>query len=308
VGTDRAAATAGRQWRQAMARSPPGDQRDPVEAANRCSVARPAERYGPWKTAHERLRIWTVDGTWQRILDEVIVKDDSVGNVEWTFSIDSSSVRAHQHAAGARKKGGCTTEWVEDLAVDREALGRSRGGLTSKIHLAVDARGLPMSVILSPGQAGDNPQLLPLLDQIAVGRDRPGRPRTHPDRVLADKAYSHPSTRAAMRARGIAFTSPERSDQIARRKAKGSRGGRPPAFDPERYTGRNVAERCSIHSNSSARSPPATPNASPTTAQKSSSPPSCYGCVPTYRTRPSQKLVSWPRTRRSAGSGGPTRG
>jgi len=63
------------------------------------------ERYGPWKTAHERLRIWTADGTWERILDEVIVKDDSVGNVEWTFSIDSSSVRAHQHSAGARKKG-----------------------------------------------------------------------------------------------------------------------------------------------------------------------------------------------------------
>ena len=63
------------------------------------------ERYGPWKTAHERLRIWTADGTWNRILDAVIVKDDAVENVEWTFSIDSSSVRAHQHSAGARKKG-----------------------------------------------------------------------------------------------------------------------------------------------------------------------------------------------------------
>lgn len=63
------------------------------------------ERYGPWKTAHDRLRIWTADGTWERILDDVIVKDDAVGNVEWTFSIDSSSVRAHQHSAGARIKG-----------------------------------------------------------------------------------------------------------------------------------------------------------------------------------------------------------
>jgi transposase len=63
------------------------------------------ERYGPWKTAHERLRIWTADGTWDRILDQVIVKDDAVGRVEWTFSIDSSNVRAHQHCAGARKKG-----------------------------------------------------------------------------------------------------------------------------------------------------------------------------------------------------------
>jgi transposase len=63
------------------------------------------ERYGPWKTCHERLRRWTADGTWDRILDHVVVKDDSVGKVEWIFSVDSSVVRAHQHAAGARKKG-----------------------------------------------------------------------------------------------------------------------------------------------------------------------------------------------------------
>lgn len=63
------------------------------------------ERYGPWKTAHERLRRWTADGTWDRVLAEVVVKDDSVGEVEWVISVDSSVVRAHQHAAGARKKG-----------------------------------------------------------------------------------------------------------------------------------------------------------------------------------------------------------
>ncbi|WP_370460891.1 IS5 family transposase [Pseudonocardia sp. EV170527-09] len=202
------------------------------------------ERYGPWKTPHERLRRWTADGTWERILDQVIVKDDAVGNVEWTFSIDSSSVRAHQHSAGARKKGAAPPSGSRTFAVEGEALGRSRGGLTSKIHLAVDGRGLPMSVILTPGQAGDNPQLLPLLDQVAVGRDGPGRPRKRPERVLADKAYSHPSTRAAMRERRITFTSPEKSDQIARRHVKGSRGGRPPRFDPEIYADRNVVERC----------------------------------------------------------------
>ncbi len=101
-----------------------------------------------------------------------------------------------------------------------------------------------MSVILTPGQAGDNPQLLPLLDQISVGRDGPGRPRKRPVRVLADKAYSHPSTRTALRARGIGFTSPEKSDQIARRRKKGSRGGRPPGFDQQLYADRNVVERC----------------------------------------------------------------
>src|SRR5918912_3702447 len=63
------------------------------------------ERYGPFKTAHERLRRWTAEGTWDRILEHVVVKDDAVGAVEWTISVDSSNVRAHQHAAGARKRG-----------------------------------------------------------------------------------------------------------------------------------------------------------------------------------------------------------
>lgn len=63
------------------------------------------ERYGPWKTAHERLRRWTMDDTWQKIFDEAIVKDDAVGEVEWIISVDSSVIRAHQHAAGPRKKG-----------------------------------------------------------------------------------------------------------------------------------------------------------------------------------------------------------
>jgi transposase len=133
---------------------------------------------------------------------------------------------------------------VEALAVEGEGLGRSRGGLTSKIHLAVDGRGIPMSILVTPGQAGDNPQLLPLLDQVSVRHAGPGRPRSRPRRIIADKAYSHPSTRCALRARGIAFTCPERRDQIAHRKAKGSTGGRPVVFDPGIYKQRNVVERC----------------------------------------------------------------
>jgi transposase len=101
-----------------------------------------------------------------------------------------------------------------------------------------------MRVIMTPGQDGDNPQLLPLLDGIRVARAGPGRPRSRPGAVLADKAYSHPSTRKALRERRIQLVSPERSDQIARRKAAGSKGGRPPAFDAELYKQRNVVERC----------------------------------------------------------------
>lgn len=101
-----------------------------------------------------------------------------------------------------------------------------------------------MSVIITPGQAGDNPQLMPLLDAISVPRVGPGRPRKRPEMVLADKAYAHPSTRRSLRQKGIRFTCPEKSDYRARRLAKGSQGGRPPAFDAEQYKNRNVVERC----------------------------------------------------------------
>lgn len=61
--------------------------------------------------------------------------------------------------------------------------------------------------------------------------------------LLADKAYSHPSTRQTLRTRRIGHTIPERSDQVQRRKAKGSAGGRPPKFDPDLYRKRNTVER-----------------------------------------------------------------
>jgi transposase len=68
------------------------------------------ERYGPWKTCHERLRRWTADGTWERILAAAQVYDDGQP-VDWVVSVDSSIVRAHQHSAGARKKGDPPADW-----------------------------------------------------------------------------------------------------------------------------------------------------------------------------------------------------
>jgi transposase len=124
------------------------------------------------------------------------------------------------------------------------ALGRSRGGLTTKAHLSVDRCGRPLSVLLTPGQAHDNPLLIPVLEAIAVpARGGGPRPRSRPDCLIADKAYSHPSTRKALRQKGIRAVIPEKSDQLARRQAKGSRGGRPPGFDAETYRDRNLVER-----------------------------------------------------------------
>jgi transposase len=78
----------------------------------------------------------------------------------------------------------------------------------------------------------------------------PGRPRERPHHLIADKAFSHPSTRRALRRRGIAYWTPGERDtpgerhQRAHRRARGSAGGRPPALDRDRYEQRSVVGRC----------------------------------------------------------------
>lgn len=111
----------------------------------------------------------------------------------------------------------------------RQALGRSRGGLTTKVHLAVDGRGLPLSIVLTPGNVNDATAFGQVLDGIRTPRLGTGRPRTTPDRVLGDKAYSSRAIRHLLRRRGIAATIPERRDQAANRHRCGALGGRPPA-------------------------------------------------------------------------------
>ncbi|MGW3500186.1 transposase [Streptomyces globisporus] len=95
----------------------------------------------------------------------------------------------------------------------RQALGRSRGGLTTKVHLAVDGRGLTLSIVLTPGNVNDSTAFGQVLDGIRTPRLGTGRPRTTPDRVLGDKAYSSRAVRHLLRRRGIAATIPERRDQ-----------------------------------------------------------------------------------------------
>lgn len=156
----------------------------------------------------------------------------------WCRSIPRVSARISTRPAHApRATQGAVPNYTKltDEPADH-ALGRSRGGWTTKIHALVDAQCAPLVVALTAGQAGDNPQLQSLLTRHTDHNARGFR-------LLADKAYSHDSTRAYLREHRIAHTIPERSDQIARRKAKGSHGGRPPGFDPTRYRHRNSIER-----------------------------------------------------------------
>lgn len=65
----------------------------------------PAE-HGPWQTAWKRHAKWSADGTWARIVAALQEHADAAGQLDWTVSVDSTIVRAHQHAAGARGAGG----------------------------------------------------------------------------------------------------------------------------------------------------------------------------------------------------------
>ena len=81
------------------------------------------------------------------------------------------------------------------------------------------------------------------MGRLRIRRTGRGRPRTRPGRLLADKAYSNRLIRSHLRRRGVKATIPQKSDQQKARLAKGSAGGRPPAFDPESYKQRNTTER-----------------------------------------------------------------
>ncbi|MFI2763601.1 IS5 family transposase [Streptomyces echinatus] len=221
------------------------------------------ERFGPWKTVYERHLMWSADGTWERLLQQIQAAADAAGEIDWDVAVDSTIVRAHQHAAGARtepppalaSKGAEPNEHQSENAVAEprrppggggaggEGLGRSRGGFTTKLHLSADGRCRRLSLIVTPGQRADCTRFKPVLEKIRVPKAGPGRPRKRPDSVAADKAYSNRPCRVYLRRRGVRHTIPEKTDSQAARLRKGSRGGRPPGFDEERYKKRNTVER-----------------------------------------------------------------
>ena len=98
--------------------------------------------------------------------------------------------------------------------------------------------------MLSGGNVNDCTRFEQVMAAIRVDRIGPGRPRTRPDHVVADKGYSSRGIRRYLRRRGIAHTIPERSDQQKGRRNRGPRGGRPPTFNKLIYRHRNVVERC----------------------------------------------------------------
>ncbi|MFF4020995.1 IS5 family transposase [Streptomyces sp. NPDC001843] len=203
-------------------------------------------RFGKWKTVYERHRRWSADGTWDRLFAAVLADADAEGRIDWSMvSVDSTSCRAHQHAAGAPKKPPRLPGKRRTPRQHRpdEGLGRSRGGLTCKTHLAGEGGCRPLALLITPGQWGDAPQLIPVMERVRVARLDGGRPRTRPDHLGGDKAYSSRRNRRYLRRRQIKHTIPEPKNQRANRQRKGSRGGRPASFDKTIYKRRNEVER-----------------------------------------------------------------
>ncbi|WP_405491658.1 IS5 family transposase [Streptomyces sp. NBC_00096] len=205
------------------------------------------ERYGPWDRVYDLFRRWQRDGTWARIVTQLQAQADAKGLITWDVNVDSTVCRAHQHAAGAAKRdlqkeppGGVFAEPAD------HGLGRSRGGLSTKIHLAVEQGQKPLAIVITAGQRGDSPQFEPVLEAIRVPRLGLGRPRKRPDRVRADKAYDSRSNRSYLRRRGIKVTIPVPADRVRNRNKAGSRGGRPPKFDKDDYKQRHAVE-CGIN-------------------------------------------------------------
>ncbi|WP_128948244.1 IS5 family transposase [Bradyrhizobium nanningense] len=145
------------------------------------------ERYGPYTTAYNRFNRWRKAGIRDRLMDAVVNAHD--GKVQM---IDSSIVRVHQHASGVKKSG------------DR-CVGRSRGGLTTKIHARVDAKGRPVRLMITPGEAHDvtcAEALLDGLDARAV--------------VIADKGYDADRVRAHIRDQDAIPNIPNKSNRKKR--------------------------------------------------------------------------------------------
>jgi transposase len=161
--------------------------------------------YGSWHTVSSRFYRWRHAGVWARLLAALQQWADRQGQVDWSVHfLDSTIVRAHQHAAGAR--GGQAGE----------ALGRSRGGFSTKLHVRADRRGKPLVLLVTAGERHDQTMFEPLLERCQIRRQGRGRPRQRPGRIVGDKGYSSRRIRTWLRRHGIRHTIPHKRNECRR--------------------------------------------------------------------------------------------
>jgi transposase len=170
------------------------------------------ERFGNWNSVWRRFDRWARKGVWRNVFG--VFQDP---DLEWLI-LDSTIIRAHPHAAGARKNADGSGGQAE------QALGRSRGGFGTKIHAVVSGLMLPVVLLLTAGQAADVSHAHELLQ---------GVPKTGEVKaVIADKGYDSKAVVEAVQALGAEAVIPTLSTRKQQR-----------TIDKERYKDRNLAER-----------------------------------------------------------------
>jgi transposase len=180
------------------------------------------ERYGPWRTVASRFYRWCRLGIWQHVLQALHGQADAAGKIDWdTHQVDGTIVRAHQHAAGAN----ATTP-------EAEAVGSSRGGVSTKVPVRSDGRGQLLHMGLTPGQRHETTAFEALMNGDAVKRPGRSQARLRPRRVVGDKAYGSRRIRRWLRQRGLGAVIPRKRNE--RRRGP---------FDRARYRERNRVER-----------------------------------------------------------------
>jgi transposase len=161
------------------------------------------ERFGKWNTVFQRFNRWCKTGVFQAIMEKL--QDPDLG----VLLLDSTIIRAHQHAAGA-----------EGSSAEAEALGRSRGGFSTKIHVACDGVGKPVKIILTPGQDHDVTQGPALIAN------------SEAEKIIADKAYDSDRFIEAIESKDAEPVIPPRRNRNEDR-----------SYDKEEYKKRNIVER-----------------------------------------------------------------
>jgi transposase len=196
------------------------------------------ERYGPWETLYKRFARWQLDGTWARIEAALRTQADGLGS--WTGTPRSTAAWCGPTSTPLGPAKGAGRRPRSAAASPRPVTGRGDHQAPHDLRRSRPEPGHSADA----GQDADTRELVGLVDAVWVARPGGrGRPRMRPDHLTGDKAYSSRANRAALRARHIAHTIPERDDQKANRAGKGTRGGRPPAVDRTRYRQRNQVER-----------------------------------------------------------------
>ena len=180
------------------------------------------ENYGKWQTVYKRFRNWSQQGIWDRIWQATLKRVDGRSKLDRSlWCVDGSLVRAHHSCVGGSRR--------ESLNAGENALGRSRGGYSTKLHVACDGQGIPLGICLTAGNVNEPTEFISLMESIPLGlRRKANRPRA----VAGDKAYVARYIFDWLARREIGNAIPNRKNE-----------NKNPAFKKKLYRRRNVVER-----------------------------------------------------------------